>query len=248
MKIYTRSGDDGTTGLFGGPRVSKNDARIEAYGTVDELNAALGAVRDWPLPEPVDAQIEQVQHELFSLGAELATPDPCAHDLDVIGTVHIERLGAGGSMSSRIRCPRWPISFFPLGFRGPVSFMFPAPCARRAERHVVALASHADAEVSSHLIVYLNRLSDLLFVHLADHESAGRASGCGMGSSRARRSQRRLSHEVSPCDRTPGPTRRQTRPAWGQVDTCGGRQTRVGAVRHLWGQPRHVWGQADAPW
>ena len=76
MKIYTRTGDNGSTGLFGGPRVSKDDARIEAYGTVDELNAAIGIARTAPINTLVDHQLTQIQHELFAMGAELATPDP----------------------------------------------------------------------------------------------------------------------------------------------------------------------------
>ena len=76
MRIYTRTGDDGQTGLYGGGRVNKDDVRIEAYGTVDELNAALGIVRTWEVPMEVDQVLQTVQNELFSLGAELATPQP----------------------------------------------------------------------------------------------------------------------------------------------------------------------------
>ena len=92
MKIYTRTGDNGSTGLFGGPRVSKDDSRIEAYGTVDELNAAIGVARISGVGPLVDQQLTQVQHELFAIGAELATPDPERHGTRVIGHEHIRRL------------------------------------------------------------------------------------------------------------------------------------------------------------
>ena len=92
MKIYTKTGDDGQTGLFGGPRVAKDDPRIEAYGSVDELNAALGLARCESLPAEIDALLARVQNELFDLGAELATPDPQAHNLATLGPPHIAAL------------------------------------------------------------------------------------------------------------------------------------------------------------
>ena len=79
MKIYTKTGDDGKTGLYHGPRVSKDDARIEAYGTVDELCSVIGVCRSLSPPKNLDAALERIQHQLFSLGAELATPDPAEH-------------------------------------------------------------------------------------------------------------------------------------------------------------------------
>ncbi|MEN6495126.1 MAG: ATP:cob(I)alamin adenosyltransferase, partial [Thermoguttaceae bacterium] len=75
MKIYTRTGDLGETGLFAGPRVGKDMARIEVFGTIDELSAVLGVVRAEPLPEDLDSLLARIQNELFDLGAELATPD-----------------------------------------------------------------------------------------------------------------------------------------------------------------------------
>ena len=94
MKIYTKTGDAGQTGLFGGPRVPKNDPRIEAYGAIDELNAALGLARCESLPPEIDAILARVQNELFDLGAELATPDPRAHNLATLGPPHIGSLEA----------------------------------------------------------------------------------------------------------------------------------------------------------
>src|SRR5215212_3649205 len=81
MKIYTRAGDDGETGLYGGPRVAKDAARIEAYGTVDELNALLGLARAEKLPPDIDDLLARLQNELFDLGAELASPDPDARGI-----------------------------------------------------------------------------------------------------------------------------------------------------------------------
>jgi cob(I)alamin adenosyltransferase len=87
VKIYTKTGDAGETGLFGGPRVRKDDARIEAFGTVDELNSHLGVVRGLPLPAGVDELLRRVQCELFDMGAQLATPDPAE---DRISLRHVE--------------------------------------------------------------------------------------------------------------------------------------------------------------
>ncbi|OYP31030.1 cob(I)yrinic acid a,c-diamide adenosyltransferase [Rhodopirellula sp. MGV] len=168
MKIYTRTGDAGSTGLFGGPRVSKDDVRIEAYGTIDELNAALGCVRSAGAAsghfDPVlDGQLEHIQRELFSIGAELATPDPDAHELRVIGGSHVQRLEG------------W-IDEHETGLEPLKQFILPGGChaasilhlaravCRRAERRVVTLAAIEGATVSDAVIVYLNRLSDYLFV------------------------------------------------------------------------------------
>ena len=99
MKIYTKTGDLGDTGLFGGPRVRKNDLRIEAYGTVDELNAVLGLVRSSLAPNATnttlrdtEALLTGIQHTLFDLGAELATPDPNSRGTSYISTAQIEAL------------------------------------------------------------------------------------------------------------------------------------------------------------
>ena len=81
MKIYTRTGDAGSTGLFGGPRVPKDDERIEAYGTVGGLNAAIGMARSAGQSEVLDSQLSEIQCELFSIGAELATPDAEGHQM-----------------------------------------------------------------------------------------------------------------------------------------------------------------------
>lgn len=167
MKIYTRTGDAGSTGLFGGPRVSKDDARIEAYGTVDELNAALGCVRSvvagGGFDETLDRQVEQVQHELFSIGAELATPNPDEHGLRVIGTTHVARIE---SWIDDHESGLSPLKQFilPGGTHAASILHLARAICRRAERRVVTLGDQEGVEISDAVIVYLNRLSDYLFV------------------------------------------------------------------------------------
>ena len=94
MKIYTKTGDTGLTGLYGGGRVRKDALRIEAYGTVDELNATLGLVRAANPPTDIDATLELIQHELFALGAELASADPAVQGTRSIGPDQTARLEA----------------------------------------------------------------------------------------------------------------------------------------------------------
>jgi cob(I)alamin adenosyltransferase len=165
-RIYTRTGDDGTTGLGDGSRVRKDSARVEAFGTVDELNSAVGvllALAD--IPPAVAARLTEVQHELFDLGGELSIP---GHRL--ITAAHVERLEKSlDDFNDALP----PLKEFILPGGGPAA----AAChlaraiARRAERRVWTLA---EAEsVSGEVPKYLNRLSDLLFVLarvLARHE------------------------------------------------------------------------------
>ncbi|MBV9345915.1 MAG: cob(I)yrinic acid a,c-diamide adenosyltransferase [Gammaproteobacteria bacterium] len=156
-KIYTRTGDDGTTGLGDGSRVPKDSARVEAYGTVDELNSALGVLLAIPgVPPAVQAALESVQHELFDLGGELCIP---GHRLIKEAQVsELERL------LDEFNEALPPLKEFILPGGGPAA----AAChlaraiARRAERRLwtLARAEPVAAEVSK----YLNRLSDLLFV------------------------------------------------------------------------------------
>lgn len=172
MKIYTRTGDSGSTGLFGGPRVSKDDVRIEAYGTVDELNAALGIARTSGVSSLIDQQLMQVQHELFAMGAELATPNPEGHGMRVLGQRQIQRLeqwidGHEESLS--------PLKSFilPAGNPSACYLHLARAICRRAERRLVTLARQSRDAVSEDLSIYLNRLSDLLFVlsRVVNHES-----------------------------------------------------------------------------
>jgi cob(I)alamin adenosyltransferase len=165
-KIYTRTGDDGTTGLGDGTRVPKDGERVEAYGTVDELNSAVGVLLAAPaLPANVTACLTEIQHELFDLGGELCIP---GHH--VITAQHVTRLeealdGFNESLP--------PLKEFILPGGGPAA----AAChvartiARRAERRVLTL-SRVES-IGPEVLKYLNRLSDLLFVLarvLARHE------------------------------------------------------------------------------
>lgn len=163
MKIYTRTGDSGETGLFAGPRVRKDDVRICAYGEVDELNSVLGMVRATSPPEEIDAVLVRVQHELFSVGAELATPDPEAQHTRVIGPEHVSALEA---LIDRFEERLEPLRQFilPAGTAPAASLHFARAVCRRAERSVVTLADRKGGCISDNLIQYLNRLSDLLFV------------------------------------------------------------------------------------
>ncbi|TWT30456.1 Cob(I)yrinic acid a,c-diamide adenosyltransferase [Posidoniimonas corsicana] len=166
MKIYTRGGDDGATGLFGGSRVGKNNARIESVGDVDELNAALGVARAQLAVTLSDSQeltqtLSAVQHHLFDLGAELATPDPEARGTSLLQQADVDQLeNAIDSLEHELP----PLKNFILpGGDLAASHLHLARCVcRRAERRVVAL-SHVEP-IRSLLISYLNRLSDFLFV------------------------------------------------------------------------------------
>jgi cob(I)alamin adenosyltransferase len=155
-RIYTRTGDDGTTGLADGSRVSKDALRIEAIGAVDELNSALGVLLAEELPADLRDLATGVQHELFDLGGELALP---GHGL--IGQAHVDRLERALDKLNR---PLPPLEDFilPGGSRAAALAHCARAVCRRAERRLVALA-RAEA-VAPRLVTYLNRLSDLLFV------------------------------------------------------------------------------------
>lgn len=163
MKIYTKTGDDGSTGLFGGPRVRKDDARIEAYGTVDELNAALAMVQVEDVPSPIFAVVNRVQHELFAVGAQLATPDPTAHATALITD---ERLAELESDIDRFEETLPPLKQFilPGGTAAATRLQFARTICRRAERHLITLVAQPQEHVDARMQIYLNRLSDLLFV------------------------------------------------------------------------------------
>jgi cob(I)alamin adenosyltransferase len=161
MKIYTRTGDDGTTGLLGGVRAAKDDPRIAAYGALDELNAALGVCRAGGLPPDVDAVVVRLQHELFALGAELASPNAQPRGITPVGDAHIAEL------------ERW-IDRFDADLPALRTFILPggspagahlhaARCnCRRAEREIATFAR--TATVRPEVLKFINRLSDLLFV------------------------------------------------------------------------------------
>jgi len=163
MKIYTKTGDRGETGLFAGPRVRKDDPRIEAYGTVDELNAVLGIARGQALPPAIDDLVAEIQHQLFALGAELATPDPDARGMRWTDAAAVERLEAAIDQFDG-RLPPLAQFILPGGTRGAAYLHLARTVCRRAERRVVTLAGDPAVRLSPEVVVYLNRLSDLLFV------------------------------------------------------------------------------------
>src|SRR5580658_2896076 len=156
-KIYTRTGDDGTTGLGDGSRVAKESARIEAIGAVDELNSAVGVVLGVAdLPLPVLALLQDVQHDLFDLGGELSIPGHA-----ILGAAHVTRLEqALDGFNDQL--PALQDFILPSGGPATAACHLARAIARRAERRVWSLArTQTVAEV---LPQYLNRLSDLLFV------------------------------------------------------------------------------------
>jgi len=170
MKIYTKTGDDGTTGLFGGARVKKASSRVEAYGTVDELNAVLGVVRATGLGELTDDALAHVQIDLFTLGAELACVPGKENKLalpllDDDDATRLERDIDDGEAQLE------PLQTFilPGGSPQAAALHLARTVCRRAERAVLAID---DAPPRTALVVYLNRLSDLLFVlaRVANHE------------------------------------------------------------------------------
>lgn len=165
-KIYTKTGDNGTTGLVRGPRRMKHDLRVEAYGTVDEANSFVGMARLNTASMPkLDRVLARIQNDLFDVGSDLATPGA---DPD----------GTTPSLRATAQQAKWveeQIDYFNAGLRPLTSFVLPGgtPLAvalhlartvtRRAERQVVALMAK-EPDVNSAALIYLNRLSDLLFV------------------------------------------------------------------------------------
>lgn len=169
MKIYTKTGDGGETGLFGGARVSKADPRVAAYGDVDELNAWLGLTRAALVNVPESAEltsmIEHIQRDLFALGSRLADP---GHKIAgrvtkaTIGASDIARL-EGWIDRLEAQLPALTRFILPGGSAG-ASLHVGRTICRRAERAMVALLQSDSAAFESDLLVYVNRLSDLLFV------------------------------------------------------------------------------------
>lgn len=164
MKIYTKTGDDGTTGLFAGPRVAKDHPRIDVCGTVDELNAMLGVVRsETTLDGDVYQLLTRIQRDLFCLGAELSTPDPAAHGTALLADEHVRAIEAAIDTFDG-RLPALEHFILPGGTRAAAELHMARTICRRAERRVVALAAMDDTTISDRAIRYLNRLSDLLFM------------------------------------------------------------------------------------
>ena len=155
-KIYTRTGDSGTTGLGDGSRIGKQSARVEAYGTVDELNSVVGLALAAELPKPIADSLTRIQHELFDLGGELCMPGT-----ELIPASYIEQLE---SDLDQLNDSLPPLKDFilPGGSEAAARCHLARTVCRRAERRVVTLAD--EDEVNTQSVRYLNRLSDLLFV------------------------------------------------------------------------------------
>ncbi|MGB7212568.1 MAG: cob(I)yrinic acid a,c-diamide adenosyltransferase [Gemmatimonadales bacterium] len=172
MKIYTKTGDAGETGLFGGGRVPKHHHRVAAYGDVDELNSAIGVVRSTPPLDLYDELLQSIQRDLFSLGGHLATPHPekvkKALEKAELST---ERVTAFEQVMDQADGELVPLRAFilPAGTPKATAFHLARTICRRAERSVVALAE--TEEVPALFLAYLNRLSDLLFTlaRVANH-------------------------------------------------------------------------------
>lgn len=164
-KIYTRTGDDGTTSLFGGERVGKGNPRIEAYGTVDETNSTIGVARSHLRGEPGEEQLDPVlselQEELFVLGADLATPVDAKPIVPRVKEEHV------ADLETRIDrfeedLPELKQFILPGGAPAGASLHSARTICRRAERQIVQAS--ASSPINEEAIAYLNRLSDLLFV------------------------------------------------------------------------------------
>ncbi|MDO8461437.1 MAG: cob(I)yrinic acid a,c-diamide adenosyltransferase [Deltaproteobacteria bacterium] len=159
MKIYTKTGDKGETGLFGGRRVSKSDPQIEAYGTVDELNSFVGLVGDF------DPRVQVIQNHLFDIGSSLATPaDQKAKAEKKAAPVGEKEISFLEKWIDEVDSQLEPLKNFvlPGGTVTAVRFHLARSVCRRAERRVIALDQRET--VLPEVIIYLNRLSDLLFV------------------------------------------------------------------------------------
>jgi cob(I)alamin adenosyltransferase len=161
MKIYTKTGDAGETGLWGGQRVSKDALRVHAYGTVDECNAAIGVARASGLDAGIDELLGQVQNQLFVVGADLATPGQGGASIPRVGPAEIGFLEA---QIDALESEMEPLKQFilPGGTVAASHLHLARTTCRRAERWAVSLAN--EEPISPDVLMYLNRLSDFLFV------------------------------------------------------------------------------------
>lgn len=182
-KVYTRTGDDGTTSLGGGQRVGKDTPRIEAYGTVDEASSAIGLARAFGLTGEIDTALSTIQNELFHLGSDLCIleEDKARRPVPRIEPRHVEALEL---MMDRLSEDLPPLENFvlPGGTLGAAQLHVARTVCRRAERAAVAL-SRREA-IGPAVVLYLNRLSDALFV-MARYENSKRGAADVLWNSRA---------------------------------------------------------------
>jgi len=161
MKIYTRTGDQGETGLFGNERVSKCDPRIGAYGTIDELNAVLGLARSEGLPARCDEIVSRLQNQCFDLGAELATPDPVARGTAILEPADIAEQEEFIDELEQL-VPPLRAFILPGGTKAAATLHVARCVCRRAEREIVQFRQQAP--VREIVLEFMNRTGDLLFV------------------------------------------------------------------------------------
>lgn len=174
MKIYTRTGDRGDTSLFGAGRVPKDDPRVAAYGDVDELNSVLGVVRAAEPNDFFDSLLQTIQRDLFSIGGQLAAPDPGAVAKALVkANLSTDRVSEFERVIDESDAELPPLRAFvlPAGGSKAAALHLARTVCRRAERSVVHLAR--ESQIPDLFIVYLNRLSDLLFTlaRLANHRA-----------------------------------------------------------------------------
>ncbi len=168
MKIYTRTGDAGGTSLFGGGRVAKHDARVEAYGTIDELNSVLGVARAATPNKQSDEWLEMVQNQLFHLGSDLATPLDAKSDwITRVSGADVDWLERSIDQMSEALAPLRNF-ILPGGTPAAAQIQLARAVCRRAERRMVTLSESQD--ISEYALPYINRLSDWLFT-LARYEN-----------------------------------------------------------------------------
>jgi cob(I)alamin adenosyltransferase len=162
MKIYTKTGDKGETALFGGERVPKDALRIEAYGSVDELNSIIGVIRSLKPHRSIDNTLGKIQHQLFELGADLATP--AAYHSPLIPRIKKSHSASLEKVIDALEKKLHPLKTFilPGGSVIAAQLHLARTVCRHAERNVVRLSRNED--IGDAVIIYLNRLSDLLFV------------------------------------------------------------------------------------
>lgn len=162
-KVYTKQGDAGETRLGGGQKISKASTRIQAYGTVDELNSVIGVALSFDMPEVIREALTKIQHELFTLGGDLCVleEDKQKWEMTVIEAKHVTNLE---TLMDQLNEELKPLEDFILpGGTQVAAFLHQARCiCRRAERHAVLLAK--EEPIGAHVMPYLNRLSDALFV------------------------------------------------------------------------------------
>ena len=164
MKIYTKGGDKGETGLFGGDRVPKNSERIEAYGTIDELNSFIGLAVTEVKSEEIKALLQKIQNQLFTAGSDLATPINEKNKKYNIPRVPEEFFKEAEEQIDRFDAKLETLQNFilPGGTKSAAMLNICRTVCRRAERRVVAL--NASSKIGENIIIFLNRLSDLFFV------------------------------------------------------------------------------------